>query len=73
MELLYLEDTPMFTNVMTQMGVILVVMGDHIVPAVLSNAVITKIMEDKYGDFPYILECYVYSGIPDYYMSTLVR
>ena len=62
----------MFTNVMTQMGVVLVSIGDHAVPSSLSNAVITKIMDEKYGDFPYILECYIYSGIPDHYMSTLV-
>eukprot|EP00116_Pleurobrachia_bachei_P000869 sb/3461131/ len=71
-DLYYLEDTPMFTNVMTQMGVVLVSIGDHAVPSSLSNAVITKIMDEKYGDFPYILECYIYSGIPDHYMSTLV-
>ncbi|KAL5255530.1 hypothetical protein ACHWQZ_G010934 [Mnemiopsis leidyi] len=74
-QVLYMEDTPMLVDYVSQIGVIVIVIDDMIIPGKLVKPILDEIMREQYKNsspFGYGVMFYLYLGIPERYMSTLV-
>lgn len=74
LEVLYLVDTPMTMSFGSQIAVMLITIDGVIIPSNLVDPILRTILYNTYkSEQTYsVLDYYIYSGIPDMYMSTLV-